>query len=177
MAKVEVTKASAPADEALDTWIRPLPSMGSLWGANPFEMMREMARSLDRPLWPVAGREGTWAPAIECSRENGALLVKAELPGLSREDVKVLILDESLILEGERKLESKEEKEGYFRSERSYGKFWRQIPLPEGADTEQIKASMHDGVLEVKIPVSDAKKATRQIPIEQTGGEPAQQNR
>jgi HSP20 family protein len=167
MAKVEVTKASAPADEsAVNPWFRPFPSFGSLLGANPFDVMREMTRALDRPLWPAEGKQGVWAPAIECRRVNGELLVTAELPGLKKEDVKVQILDESLIVEGERKLESKEEKEGYFRSERSYGKFWRQIPLPEGAQADQIKASMNEGMLEVKIPIAEAKTKIREIPIE-----------
>lgn len=163
MAKVEVTRTSAPADPfGLNPWFR------------PFDMMREMTRAMERPLWPAEGKQGAWAPAIECRRANGELLVTAELPGLKKEDVKVQILDESLIVEGERKLESNEEKEGYFRSERSYGKFWRQIPLPEGAQADQIKASMNDGMLEVRIPIAEAKPKTRQIPIEHPAAKAAE---
>ena len=168
MAKVEVTKTSAPADVTIRSpWFSPFPGFGSLLTNSPFDMMREMTRAFERPLWTAEGKTAAWAPAIECRRVNGELLVTAELPGLQKEDIKVQIQDESLILEGERKLESKEEKEGYFRSERSYGKFWRQIPLPEGAQAEQIKASMNDGMLEVRIPIAEAKPQTRQIPIDQ----------
>ncbi len=174
MAKVEVTKTpGANVDNAPIPWFRPFPALGSFMGANPFDMMREMTKAFDRPLWPGEAKESMWAPAIECKRVNGELLVTAELPGLKKEDVTVRITDESLIVEGERKLESKEEKEGYFRSERSYGKFWRQIPLPEGANPELIKASMTDGLLEVKIPVQETKPIARQIPIEQHAAPPA----
>jgi HSP20 family protein len=169
MAKVEVSKASAPADETIwNPWFRSFPGRGSLWAANPFDLMREMTRGLDRSWLAADEKQGVWAPAIECRRVNGELLVTAELPGLKKEDIKVQVLDECLIVEGERKLEAKEEKEGYFRSERSYGKFWRQIPLPEGAKADNIKASMNEGLLEVKIPIGETKPNTRQIPIEQT---------
>lgn len=169
MAKLEVSKAAATADETIwNPWFRTFPSIGNLWAANPFDLMREMSRGLDRSWLAGNGRQGVWSPAIECRRVNGELLVSAELPGLKKEDIKVQVLDENLVLEGERKIESKEEKEGYFRSERSYGKFWRQIPLPEGAKTDNIKASMNEGVLEVKIPIVETKPSTLQIPIEQS---------
>ncbi|MCA2965479.1 MAG: Hsp20/alpha crystallin family protein [Acidobacteriaceae bacterium] len=169
MAKIEVSKAAATADETIwNPWFRTFPSIGNLWAANPFDLMREMSRGLDRSWLAGNGRQGVWSPAIECRRVNGELLVSAELPGLKKEDIKVQVLDENLVLEGERKIESKEEKEGYFRSERSYGKFWRQIPLPEGAKTDNIKASMNEGVLEVKIPIVETKPSTLQIPIEQS---------
>jgi HSP20 family protein len=169
MAKIEVSKAAATADETIwNPWFRTFPSIGNLWAANPFDLMREMSRGLDRSWLAGNGRQGVWSPAIECRRVNGELLVSAELPGLKKEDIKVQVLDENLVLEGERKIESKEEKEGYFRSERSYGKFWRQIPLPEGAKTDNIKASMNEGILEVKIPIVETKPSTLQIPIEQS---------
>jgi HSP20 family protein len=169
MAKIEVSKAAATADETIwNPWFRTFPSIGNLWAANPFDLMREMSRGLDRSWLAGNGRQGVWSPAIECRRVNGELLVSAELPGLKKGDIKVQVLDENLVLEGERKIESKEEKECYFRSERSYGKFWRQIPLPEGAKTDNIKASMNEGILEVKIPIVETKPSTRQIPIEQS---------
>ena len=169
MAKVEVSKASAPADETIwNPWFRSFPGRGSLWAANPFDLMREMTRGLDRSWLAADEKQGVWSPAIECRRVNGELLVIAELHGLKKEDIRVHDLDECLIVAGELKLESKEEKEGYFRSERSYGKFWRQIPLPEGAKADNIKASMNEGLLEVKIPIGETKPNTRQIPIEQT---------
>jgi HSP20 family protein len=77
--------------------------------------------------------------------------------------------EEALVLTGERKLEHKEDHEGYHRFERSYGKFYRSIPLPEGVKTEAAKAELTDGVLKITVPVAEVKKAARQIPV----GEPA----
>ena len=74
----------------------------------------------------------------------------------------------ALIIQGERKQEHKEDHEGFHRWERSYGQFYRSIPLPEGAKTDQAKAELTDGVLKVSVPVAETKKkTTRQVPIEQ----------
>jgi len=95
-------------------------------------------------------------------------IVTAELPGLKKEDVKVELTEDALIIQGERKQEHKEDHEGFHRWERSYGQFYRSIPLPEGAKTDQAKAELTDGVLKVSVPVPEAKKkTTRQVPIEQ----------
>jgi HSP20 family protein len=97
---------------------------------------------------------------------NGTLSVSAELPGLNKEDVKVEINNHALIIQGERKRESDEERGGIHRSERSYGSFYREIALPEGAKLDQAKAEFNNGVLEVKVPIPQDQKTTRQIPIE-----------
>lgn len=94
-----------------------------------------------------------WSPRIEIIEREGELLVRAELPGMSKEDVKVEVTDELITIEGERKAETREEKEGYFYSERSYGHFFRSIPVPEGAESEKVKASFQGGVLEVTMPM------------------------
>ena len=98
---------------------------------------------------------------------NGDLVVTAELPGLKKEDVKVELTDDSLVIQGERKHEHKEDHEGFHSFERSYGQFYRSIPLPEGAKTDMARAELTDGVLKVSVPVAEAKKKTRQIPVEQ----------
>jgi HSP20 family protein len=72
-----------------------------------------------------------------------------DLPGLKRDDVKVELTEGLLTISGERKEEKEEKREGYYRSERSYGSFFRQIPLPEGAKTDTAKAEFNDGVLEI----------------------------
>ena len=80
-------------------------------------------------------------------------MIRADLPGLSKEDVKVEIADGVITIEGERKQEKKEEREGYFYSECGYGSFYRAIPIPEGAEASQATAEFRQGVLEVTVPV------------------------
>ena len=137
------------------------------WG--PFGLMRELGEEMDRAFRGVAPSTQLepWAPAVDVRQCDGDLVVTAELPGLKKEEVKVELTDEALIIQGERKQEHKEDHEGFHRWERSYGQFYRSIPLPEGAKTEQAKAELTDGVLKVSVPVAEAKKKTRQIPVEQ----------
>jgi HSP20 family protein len=147
--------------------------VGRFFGMNPFTMMREFTEEMDNifhgniPVIPAVPE--VWAPKVDVQRCNGDLVVTAELPGLKKEEVKVEMTEEALVLTGERKLEHKEDHEGYHRYERSYGKFYRSIPLPEGVKTEAAKAELTDGVLKIFVPVAEAKKAARQIPV----GEPA----
>lgn len=93
--------------------------------------------------------EEIWSPQIEVLERNGKLVVRADLPGMKKEDVRVELRDNALIIEGERREERKEDREGYFLTERNYGSFYRAIPLPEGTSGENVHASFHDGVLEV----------------------------
>jgi HSP20 family protein len=109
---------------------------------------------------------GSWAPLVEVRERDGNLVVNAELPGLDKEDVKVEVTNEGLVIQGERKREREEERGGIHRSERSYGAFYRLIPLPEGANIEQAKAKFNNGVLQVQVPIPKSQEKTRQIPIE-----------
>jgi len=154
-----------------------LPGMFSLsprefFSMSPFQMMRRFSEDLDRIF---AGREfgeaAVWAPAIEVRQRDNNLVITAELPGLSKDDVKVEATDEGLVLQGERKREEEEKREGYYRSERSYGRFYRLIPLPEGANIDQAKANFNNGVLEISVPVAQAEQKRRQVPIEAGGGQ------
>ena len=140
---------------------------------NPFAMMRRFSEDMDRMFssaWDdreFGGRElASWAPAVDVREHDGNLVVSAELPGLNKEDVKVEVTGDSLVIQGERKREHEEERGGVHRSERSYGSFYRSIPLPEGANLEQAKAQFNNGVLEVKVPIPKSLQKTRQIPIE-----------
>ena len=108
----------------------------------------------------------TWAPPVEVRERDGNLVVHAELPGLNKEDVKVEVTNEGLVIQGERKREHEEDRGGVHRSERSYGAFYRLIPLPEGANIDQAKAQFNNGVLEVSVPIPKTQENTRQIPIE-----------
>jgi HSP20 family protein len=130
----------------------------------PFGLLRRFSSEMDRvledfgfkphfaPLMPELRKE-MWSPNLEIIERKGQLVVRAELPGLSRDDVKVTVTDEFLTIEGERRHEEKESREGYFRSERSYGTFARTIPLPEGATSESAEAVFKNGILEVTVPL------------------------
>ncbi len=122
---------------------------------DPFSSMNELRREMDR-LFENFGfgtslaydfdRQG-WTPQIEMHERDGKLVVSADLPGLNKDDVKVELNDNLLTIEGERKDERKDERGGW--SERSYGRFFRSITLPEGIRTENSNATFKNGVLEI----------------------------
>ena len=93
-----------------------------------------------------------WTPAIDVLHRDNELVVRADLPGLSKDDIKVDVTEDAITIQGERRREHKEEREGIYRAERTYGAFSRVIPLPEGTMTDQAKATFKDGVLEVTMP-------------------------
>lgn len=153
--------------------------------SNPFGMMRRFTEDLERmfddfgglrfpnffnqKLFPFAGeeKEFDWMPQIEMLQTNGDLVVKAELPGLTKDDVKVELTDEALTISGERKEEKEEKGEGFYRTERNYGRFFRQILLPEGAKTDKAHATFRNGVLEVKVPVTKSEPNVRKLEIKE----------
>jgi HSP20 family protein len=104
-----------------------------------------------------------WTPKVEAFEKKGQFVVRAELPGLRKEEVKIEATEEGLTLEGERKFEKEEQRDGYYFTERNYGSFYRCIPIPEGANFEKANAVFKDGILEVTIPVPmrEEKKARR----------------
>lgn len=134
-------------------------TLPSLW-ASPFSFMHRFTEDMDRVFedfggrhewltWPREWREGRWRPDVEMFEKNGELVVRADLPGLTKNDVKVDVAEGALTIEGERKKEHEEKGAGFYRSERSYGSFYRLVPLPEGVSPESVNATFHDGVLEV----------------------------
>lgn len=167
MAEVAVMKQPKQERDELSRWLgfeAPL-FRGSLFGVNPFALMRQFTEDMGRTFGQMSNDGAAWRPAIEVKEKEGEILVTAELPGVRKEDVKVNITDSALTLEGERKHEKEEKREGYYHSERSYGKFLRSIPLPEGAKADQAAAQFKDGVLEITIPVSKSKEKSQQVPI------------
>ena len=148
MAEVAVTKKTPEAALFPKGWNWESPFLGT----HPFALLRDWRRDIDRIFQDFGGVEtadAAWWPVIECKKVNHELVVTAEVPGLKKDDVKVELTDNALVIEGERKYEEKKEEEGYFRSERFYGKFYRSIPLPEGYQAEGIHADLAHGVLEV----------------------------
>ena len=104
------------------------------------------------PFTPMEKHEGSvWAPDLEVTEAKGTLQVRLNLPGLKKEDVKVDITPDALIVEGERRRNEEKQGDGFYRSERSYGHFFRSIALPEGAKPETAKATFVDGVLEIVV--------------------------
>ena len=153
----------------------PFPSFGGeLFSLSPFAFLREMTDWMDRSIAGTPSRTGgfrqtnVWAPAIEVQQKDNNLIVRADLPGIEPNDVKIEVDNDMLVIQGERKQEHTEEREGWHRSERVYGSFYRAIPLPEGAKTEHAKADFRNGVLEVKVPFEQSKSTRRQIPIHET---------
>ena len=153
--------------------------------AYPFQMMRRFTRDMERMFEDFPGfwfpnffktdfapfrmefDEVEWVPQIEVLRNNGQFLVRADLPGLTKDDVKVEMTDNMLMISGERKEEKEEKHEGFYRSERSYGNFYRQIPLPEGIETENAAATFRNGVLEIMMPMPKAEPSTRKLEIKE----------
>ncbi len=99
-----------------------------------------------------------WIPAMDLVETEDDFILRADLPGLSEEDVNVELEDNVLTISGERKSEHEERKEGYYRVERASGAFSRSLTLPEGVDAGGIKASFDKGVLEVRIPRPEERK-------------------
>ena len=127
---------------------------GTLTRWDPFTELGELRSRFDRLFdeW-LDGRERAWTPAIDVVRDNDHLVVRADIPGIKPEEVKIEVEDEILTVSGEHS-ESKEEKdENYVRRERRYGSFSRSMALPVGVDAKQIEAKTHDGVVEVTIPL------------------------
>ncbi len=158
-----------------------------LFTMSPFSLMRRMMDDFDR-MFEDAGfgmgglmqrgerggealsRGGLWTPEIDVLEREGHLVVRADLPGLSKDDLHVEVKDDALVIEGERRREQKEEGAGFYRSERSYGSFRRAIPLPEGVDPEQADARFENGVLEVSLPLPKGRAQSKRIEI-RGGGE------
>lgn len=130
----------------------------------PRELLRRGRRLFGRGLEGMSV-PGTWMPRIEVTQKGNEYVVSADLPGLTKEDIKVEAADGMLTLRGERKSETEKSEKGYHHSERTYGQFFRSIPLPEGAEIEKIAATFKNGVLTVKVPTPAPKAATRQVEV------------
>jgi len=105
--------------------------------------------------------EGAWLPAVDVSETDGEFVVRAELPGMSHEDIDINVQDNILTLKGEKKQEKKEEHENFHRLERCYGSFSRSFTLPAGVKTEDIKATFKDGILQVAMPKAEEAKVKK----------------
>jgi len=140
---------------------------------NPFAFMRRVTEELDRAFGLRPDTPGLpafyprmWAPEIEVYERDDKFVVRVDLPGLNKEDVKIEVTHDELTIGGERKLEKEELVEGLYRTERTYGTFYRRIAIPEYVKAEEAVAIFKDGVLQIEmptIPVPEVKKRTVEI--------------
>ncbi|MBM3314356.1 Hsp20/alpha crystallin family protein [candidate division WOR-3 bacterium] len=115
--------------------------------------------------WPRDRMETIWAPAIDIEETRDDIVVRAELPGMKKEDIKVTLSGDTLTITGERKHEAEEKGKTFYRIERAYGKFQRTVVLPSEVDGTKAKASYKAGVLGLAMPKSEREKA-REIQIQ-----------
>ena len=132
------------------------------------EMNRLFNTVFDSPSPGNGGTLRRWMPAMDLVETDDHFVLRADLPGLSEEDVKIELEDTTLTITGERKAEHESRDEGYYRLERAFGSFARTLQLPKGIDPESVSAGFDRGVLEVRIPKPEERKPRR---IEIAGGQ------
>ncbi|REE21742.1 HSP20 family protein [Paraburkholderia sp. BL27I4N3] len=148
--------AAAPAALASASW--PLP--------DPIHLFAELIRD------PFGGRGplGSWfgdfsasefQPRIDVTDEGDALRIVAELPGMTRDDVELEVIEDMLIISGQKRFESTSEEQGCYRVERSFGDFQRAVPLPSGIDLDRAEARFENGVLTLRVPKAAAEPAAK----------------
>jgi HSP20 family protein len=169
------------------------------WAGGPFSMMRRISEDMDRlfdsfglgrsglpldfaqaalPGFAGEGASGLWTPHLEVREHDGKLTISADLPGVKKDEVNVEITPEAVTIQGERRQESTTDERGYYRSERSYGSFYRTIALPEGVDPDTASATFRDGVLQIEIQVPQRQTKGRRLEVKDAwrGGDTPQQH-
>jgi HSP20 family protein len=153
---------------------------------SPFSFMRRFSEEMDR-LFEDFGFGGSalfspsfsrgfeetafdWSPQTEVFQRGGELIVRADLPGMTKDNINVDIEDDQIVIRGERRDEREESEEGFYHTERSYGSFYRAIPLPPGIDADQANAIFNNGVLEITLPLPEQTRRGRRLEIGESGG-------
>jgi len=134
----------------------PLRELGTLQN----EMNRLFNTAFDAPS-PSTGGLRRWMPAMDLVESDDHFVLRADLPGLSEDDVKIEFEDGTLTVSGERKAEHESRGDGFYRVERAFGSFSRSLTLPKGVDPAGVSASFDRGVLEVRIPKPEERKPRR----------------
>lgn len=162
------------------------------YGSGPFSIMRRISDEMDRFFENFgmgrslmsgveSGQRGEqgyggrnmpsmWSPHVEVCERDGKLLIQADLPGMKREDINVQIEQDAIVIQGERKAHQTSDQGGYYRSERSYGSFYRTIPLPDGTNADSAQASFRDGVLEIELDAPREQPRGRRLDIRDGSG-------
>ena len=128
----------------------------------------EMNRLFSRAVGDGVGSGSAWTPAVDIFDTGDAIVLRAELPGLTTEEIEIEVDENVLTLKGERRFEEQLEEGRYYRLERAYGSFQRSVTLPQGVKAEEISASFDNGVLSVRVPKADEVKP-RKISVAVTG--------
>ncbi|HXC93939.1 MAG TPA: Hsp20/alpha crystallin family protein [Geobacteraceae bacterium] len=172
--KENIPVRSTPVESSLQT-VSPLTKIEREMLTTLGEMERWFEDALHKPFLgfhrlPLASllgerRAGDFVPSVDMFEEGNELVIKAELAGIKKEDIKVEISGNTLTLSGEKRGEEKVQKKDYYRVEQSYGSFCRSLELPEGVKGDEVKASYKDGLLEIRVPrIAEARKS-HTVPI------------
>ena len=137
--------------------------------ATPFEMMRRFTDQMDRMFTSMmpggsTGERGgmtMWTPRTEMFERDNKMIVRVELPGTDKQDVRVSVTGDSLVIEGDRRQNEEQTRRGFYRSEWTYGHFHREIPLPETVDAKDVHAKFDNGVLEIEMPQPQQQNTVR----------------
>ena len=148
-------------------------------GRGFYDPQSEVNRLLDEMFGNVGRTSGRqqgaqpmqWAPTLDVLHEDGDLLIRAELPGVKREDVEITLHERALTISGERRAEEHREGSGYYVRERRHGSFRRSLVLPHDVEERDISARFENGVLEVRVPGEAAERAPKRIQIQGPSGE------
>lgn len=178
-----------PQTEQKSSGIQREPSSQAARQEGPFSLTRRWYDEMDRlfddffgasmfgmPMlmpWRESARELAKWPQIEISQQGSTFEIRADVPGLKKDDIKVEVKADELCISGERRNDSEREEQGLYRTERSYGRFMRTVPLPPNANVESTRANFEDGVLRVCIDVPGMeKKQARTVEVQE--GKPAE---
>jgi len=145
------------------TGLAPMKAFRNLLTTEPvYTLQQKLNRLLEETFRPLLGEEpvsmAAWSPSCDIYETGNEIVVKAEIPGIKKEDIKVSIQDGVLTISGERKFEEEIKKENYLRVERGYGSFTRGFTLPPYVDAKKISAEFKDGLLELKLPKTEEAK-------------------
>jgi HSP20 family protein len=159
-------KAKESESRAVTPW---RPFMGlTRWETEMDRMMEDLIGRNGRPWWPSLWSRGGLSefitPALDIYEEKDDIVVKAELPGMTKNDIEVDISNSHLTLKGEKKREEKIAEEDYFACERAYGAFHRSVELAKDVQADKVKASFENGILEIRLPKTEEAK-TKEIKV------------
>jgi HSP20 family protein len=128
---------------------------------NPFRDLWNFQQIFDRFdndffTRPLGVSRGEWFPRLDVRRQNSDVLVEVELPGLTKDDVKIEITNDGLMISGEKRQETETKEDNFYRSERTFGRFMRRVALPPGTNADKAEARFEDGLLRITMPVVEA---------------------
>jgi HSP20 family protein len=137
------------------------------WLSDPFRELETLQREMNKlfdlsyagtPWQDTNLLASEWAPAIDVYDSKDNILVKAELPGLKKDEIDVSIQDNQLVIKGEKKKDTEVKEEDYYKTERFYGSFYRSIQLPSAVKEEKVEAKYENGVLKLTLPKKEESK-------------------